>query len=91
MAEFSEDLPNFSISHNLFSNSNANERVPPLPEEELVNLRSKDQNQNTSNIEYKNLAEGFQRVESAALRRETVRRYHSPRARCNSLRFLCFF
>ena len=48
MAEFSEDLPIFSISHNLFSNSNANERFPTLPEEELANLRSTNQNQNTS-------------------------------------------
>jgi len=48
MAEFSEDLPIFSISHNLFSNSKANERFPTLPEEELANLRSKNQNQNTS-------------------------------------------
>ena len=48
MEEFSEDLPIFSISHNLLSNSNANERFPTLPEEELANLRSKNQNQNTS-------------------------------------------
>ena len=48
MEEFSEDLTFFSISHNLFSNSNANERFPTLPEEELANLRSKNQNQNTS-------------------------------------------
>ena len=48
MAEFSEDLPIFSISHNPFSNSNANERFPTLPEEELANLRSTNQNQNTS-------------------------------------------
>ena len=48
MAEFSPDFPNFSISHNLFSNSSANERFPTLPEEELANLRSKNQNQNTS-------------------------------------------
>ena len=48
MEEFSEDLPFFAISHNLFSNSNANERFPTLPEEELANLKSKNQNQNTS-------------------------------------------
>jgi len=48
MAEFSEDLPIFSISHNLFSNSNTNEIFPTLPEEELANLRSTNQNQNTS-------------------------------------------
>ena len=48
MAEFSQDLPNFSISLNLFSNSNVNKRFPMLPEEDLANLRSKKQNKNTS-------------------------------------------
>jgi len=48
MAEFNEDLPIFSISHNLFSNSNANEIFSTLPDEELANLRRKNQNQNTS-------------------------------------------
>ena len=48
MADISHDLPNFSISHDLFSNSYANESFPTLPEEELANLRSKNQNQNTS-------------------------------------------
>jgi len=48
MAGFCQDLPNFSISHNLFSNSNANERFPQLPEVELANLGSKNQNQNIS-------------------------------------------
>ena len=49
MAEFSAgDLPNFSISHDLFSEITADERFSTLPEEELANLRGKNQNQNTS-------------------------------------------
>ena len=49
IAEFSEeDLPNFSISLDLFNYSNANERFTSLPEGELTNLTSKNQNQNTS-------------------------------------------
>ena len=47
----SEDLPIFSISHNLLSNSNANERFPTLPKEELANLRSKNQKQNKATSE----------------------------------------
>ena len=37
-----------SISHDLFSDITADERFPTLPEEELVDLRGKNQNQNTS-------------------------------------------
>ena len=49
MAEFSAgDLPNFSISHDLFSDITADERFPTLPKQELANLRGKNQNQNTS-------------------------------------------
>ena len=62
MAEFSAgDLQNLSISHDLFSDITADERFLTLPEEELANLRGKNQTQNTS--KYKNLAECFQRVE----------------------------
>lgn len=42
------DLPNFSISHDLFSDITADERFPTLPKQELTNLRGKKQNQNTS-------------------------------------------
>ena len=49
MAEFSHgDMPNFSISHDLFSDITAIERFPTLPEKELANLRGKNQNENTS-------------------------------------------
>ena len=49
MAEFSAgELPNFVIFHDLFSDITADERFPTLPEEELANLRGKNQNQNTS-------------------------------------------
>ena len=49
MAEFSTgELPNFVISHDLFSDITADERFPTLSEEELANLRDKNQNQNTS-------------------------------------------
>ena len=41
-------MPKFSISLDLFSNSNENERFPTLSEEELANLGSENQNQNTS-------------------------------------------
>ena len=41
-------MPKFSISLDLFSNSNENERLPTLSEEELANLGSENQNQNTS-------------------------------------------
>jgi len=41
-------MPNFSISHDLFSDITANEKFPTLPEKELANLRGKNQNQNTS-------------------------------------------
>ena len=51
MAEYNQ----FSISNDLFSNSNENERFPMLSEEALDNLGSKNQNQNTSKIT--NLAE----------------------------------
>ena len=58
MAELSgEALPNFC-------NSEANERFLSLPEEELTNL-STNQNQDTSKGS-KNLAERFQRVEGVA-------------------------
>jgi len=42
------DLPKFSISHDLLSDITADERFSTLPEEELPNLRGKNQNQNTS-------------------------------------------
>ena len=49
MAEFSHgDLLNFSISQDFFSNITANERFPTLPEEDLANLRGKNENYNTS-------------------------------------------
>lgn len=49
MAEISKiDLLNFPISHNLFSNISANAGFTMLPEEQLANLRGKDQNKNTS-------------------------------------------
>ena len=41
-------MPKFSISLDVFSNSNENERFPTLSEEELANLGSENQNQNTS-------------------------------------------
>ena len=49
MAEFSAgDLQNLSISHDLFSDITADERFLTLPEEELANLRGKNQTQTTS-------------------------------------------
>ena len=45
MAEFCHgDLPNFSICQDFLSDLTANERSPTLPEEELANLRGKNQN-----------------------------------------------
>ena len=41
-------MPKFSIFLDLFSNSNENKRFPTLSEEELANLGSENQNQNTS-------------------------------------------
>ena len=40
-------LRNVSISHDLLSDNTANERFPRLQEEDLANLRGKNQNQNT--------------------------------------------
>ena len=49
MAEFGHgDMPNFSISYDLFSDITADERFPTLPEQELANPRDKNQKQNTS-------------------------------------------
>jgi len=63
MAEFSTaDLPNFSISHDLFSDITPDERFPTLPEEELENLAK---TKIRIPPRYKNLAESFQRLESA--------------------------
>ena len=50
-------MQKFSIFLELFSNSNENERFPTLSEEELANLGSKNQNQNTSKTRVQNLAE----------------------------------
>ena len=41
-------MPQFSICIDLFGNSDENERFPTLSEEELANLGSENQNQNTS-------------------------------------------
>ena len=41
-------MPKFSISLDLFLNIVENERFPTLSEEELANLGSENQNQNTS-------------------------------------------
>jgi len=66
MAEFSHgDMPNFSISHDLFGDITANESFPTLPEEELANLKHKSQNQNTSKST-KTWPNVFNGVESAA-------------------------
>ena len=44
MAEFSYgDLPKSFISQDFFSDISAYERFPTLPEEELANMRGKDQ------------------------------------------------
>ena len=47
--------PNFSLSHDLVSNSNENERFPTLSEEELDNLRSKTKTERPPRVQ--NLAE----------------------------------
>jgi len=50
MAEFYKaSLLRFSILFELFSNSNNKEKFSTLSEEELATLRSKNQEQNTSN------------------------------------------
>ena len=66
MAELSVgNLPNVSVSHDLFSDITADERFPMLPEKELANLRQNPKSEHL--LEYKNyLVECFQRVESVA-------------------------
>ena len=49
MAEYNQaNCQSFPFFLDLFSNSNENERFPTLSEEELANLGSENQNQNTS-------------------------------------------
>ena len=88
MAEFSAgDLPNFSISSELFSDIAADERFPMLPEEELANLRGKKQNQNTS----KSTKTWLNVFNEWKVQRNELRKledkYPLSRARCNSLLF----
>ena len=70
-------MPKFSISLDLFSNSNENKRFPTLSEEELANLGSENQNQNTSK------STKVQRSEARKL--EDIPRHEL--CRCNSLSF----
>ena len=76
-------LPKFSISFDLFSNSNENERFPTLSEEELANLGSENQNQNTSKST--NLAERKCSVAKRESWTEDIPRHEL--CRCNSLSF----
>ena len=81
MAEYNQgNCQSFSISLDLFSNSNENEIFPTLSEEELANLGSENQNQNTSKST--NLAE---RKCSVAKRESWV--IFNELCRCNSLSF----
>ena len=89
MAEFSAgDLPNFSISHDLFSDITADERFPTLPKQELANLRGKNQNQNTSKS-IKTLLNVFNewKVQRNEARKLEDIYYPLSWARCNSLPF----